>query len=356
MPSARLTRVLLSLVFVTTGCDGCREAATGLGAGSGLGIDRPPWIRSDGATRMVSGHVVTADGEPIEGAVVQLIYPGDPHWPEEVAYAETTDAAGAFSITASPSHFNVVVRHLGEARTFDPPFMGYDPNQRVPAMTIRFAPTRPVEISAECTVPPLEDIVGDPDPVAASFYWAPGDDLFAKTYLGARDHTGDHSDAVESRVQPGRVTYVPSLPAAARQFGATVAVPRGHVVAIFSGGCGTARRELEPGEDATEIALSLPEPDASSLVIRMASDQGDTVRRPAVHFGAVRVDTHEDVRVGRAMRLERLAPGRYEIPETACIDPIELPPSSETIVTIAPGRCDVRSGPLPDPEQADSVD
>ena len=42
----------------------------------------------------IAGRVVSPSGEPLGAMKVDLVYPGDPHWPETVAFASGTDARG----------------------------------------------------------------------------------------------------------------------------------------------------------------------------------------------------------------------------------------------------------------------
>lgn len=272
----------------------------------------PPWLSGDDGERWtVSGTVVTPEGEPIAGATVKLIYPGDPHWPESLAYETTTDGTGGFEIETVHYWFSVVVEHDGASRGYRPPWDGgiYDEHDAPPApMTITIAPMTRLPIHLSCTEAELSGFH------RVSIYWRPDDDLI-------------HSDFFDL---PSRSRSVANL-------------PTGQFTAVAAGPCGTDALTLEVGSaDPPALSFTLPPESHGELIVRMARDRPDTVRLPQIYFHGLKVNDWEEVRVGRRLRLTHLAPGPYELRETACREPVDIVASSVTTVTIAPGRCDTR--------------
>ena len=161
---------LLLILFLVYGCDSLRDPAPARGTtteahddsaddapSSGDPVsadDSVPWAPGAGATTTVSGRVITPEQVPIAGAEVQLVYPGDPHAPESVAYSKRTGADGTFRFEDVSAYvtFPIVVRHEGSARTYWPPTESHEVVERE-AVSIRMAPTRSVKVTMQCTRP-----------------------------------------------------------------------------------------------------------------------------------------------------------------------------------------------------------
>jgi len=331
------------LAGALAGCSSCGDDSPLDVIGGGV-----PWAPGSDAA-IYRGQVVTPDGEPVAGAEVRLIYPGDPHWPEDVAGEARTDADGRFAFEpVSPfGGYEVVVRGNGGERTFSPPL--HERDEPPPPVTIRVAESYPLMVRARCTEPPRN--VSDHlrrEPVRLDVRWLPEeDDLLIRAFLAPPD--GDASTR-DSELMPGRPGSWPRSEGATR-FSRSIALPAGRHRLTFTGPCGVRVREVEIDDDAppTPIDVDLPAPDHGTLAVELGSQSTRDVLRPRLHVGPVLLEWLE-LRPGAPVVRERLAPGAYRLTRATCHQPIELAPSTRTTVTIGPGRCDVRAGPPPTEE------
>lgn len=305
-----------------------------------------PWLPRGGPTRRISGRVVSPGGDPIARVGVQLVYEGDPHWPETVAYETTTDAAGEFAFdgVATGVQFMIVVSGQDARRTFDPPSDPDAADLRVG--DIRLAPDQPVRIVVRCTSPPPPPTDRPPDggePPRVTLRWLPGDDLYAELFPGADDAPPDQRVGESSRL-PGRHTLLPPVPRSARRFVHETRLPAGRFLATVDGPCGVAQREVEiqPGE-AQVVELASPVPEHGFLIIEVASDiPGEGAVYVHLKLGPASLDT-PGTRPGRTSHVSGLAPGTYgvNVPRHACPRAVAIPPRGAVRMRIGRDACTV---------------
>lgn len=304
--------------------------------------DRPPWAPGSRRLRF-SGTVVDAEGAPIAGAELELVYLGNPHWPEDVAGHATSDAAGRFELgEVGSGGYSLVARHGGMTRTLDLPWPDSDP----PPVTVRLVETRPLRVGVRCRERP-DAARYDPrrlESIELFVHSPPDGELFAHVALSARDAQGARP-ARESRLRPDRMGTLASSPLAARRFGVDARVPRGPVRLTVVGGCGVATRTLEIDEGADPLAweLELPADDHATLELRLAPESTRDRVFPRVSLGPLPLRHPYELRRDAPIRLRRLPPGEVSIAGVTCHRPVEVAPSTTTHVTIGPGRCDVDS-------------
>jgi hypothetical protein len=344
--------VLVAAVAATSMSDPEVEADTLLDDELGWAI---PWLPRGGPTQTISGRAVSPDGDPIGGVAVQLVYPGDPHWPETVAYETASDAEGKFAFdgVARRVQFMIVLNGQEARRTFDPPWDLDAAELRVG--DIRLAPDQPVRVVVRCTSPPRLPLDRRPDegePPRVQLHWLPGDELYAYLILGAEDTPPDERYG-ESSELPGHHTSVPRVPRSARTFVHETRLPAGRFLATVTGPCGVAQREVEiqPGQ-AQVIELASPVPDEGSLTIGVAPD-GAPSHPPTVGDDDVGVDTFlrlgpvsltsRTTRPGQSSRVDGLPPGIYRVHVIGhdCPREVEIPPGGAVLLWVGRDGCRV---------------
>ena len=148
-----MTRTLwpVLLAAAITGCTDCGappepdyEWDDPLGRGT-------PWLVPDVVD--IAGRVVSPAGEPLGAMRIELVYPGDPHWGETLAFTSFTDDDGRFVFEGVCGRcFALVVRGSGGALTYREPLpLGED-------FTVVYAPTRRVPVRVHCAVAPTMEL------------------------------------------------------------------------------------------------------------------------------------------------------------------------------------------------------
>lgn len=313
-----------------------------------------PWTPGNGRLATIHGRVVTPEGAAVAGATVQLVYPGDPHWGESVAYQTHTNAQGHFRVEDVSAYvpFDLVVTENGGRRTFVLPPVDYPPSEgERPAVSVRVAPMHSVDVEVVCTEEPKPirpRLPEEGSPPSVSVYWLPESDLIASIFppsTGPQPALGGGPSM--SRARPGHSTHLPAVPGSARRFQQQIKLPAGRHKVVVTGQCGVVQKEIDISETGPNaVQVEAPVPNYGNLVLRLAADSNREYVQPEVRYAGRHIAIGEDRRLyrGRWARIHYLEPGLYDVGGVTCHEPIDVAAERVTRVEIGPGRCDVTYG------------
>ncbi|MGE0790307.1 MAG: hypothetical protein AB7S26_31820 [Sandaracinaceae bacterium] len=302
-----------------------------------------PWAPIEGHTRDVEGQILYPDDRPASGAEVSLVYLGDPHADEGIAYETTADAQGRFRFDRVSEYggFDLVVQHDRAHRAAHLPAA-----DATTPWIVRVAPSHDVPIEIRCTAQPgrSRSVLGTQS-VEASVRWAADGTQVAWTPLPALDGTPDvlsgRGEPGMSRFRPGFAFSIPPVPANAHRFLTTLPLPEGTHRVTLTGVCGiTTFDVVSPVPDPAPPPPVLPSRDASELVLELGADSARDYVEPDVALGG-EVIASEQLFHDRPFRLRSIPAGSYVVSGVTCHDPIEVPSRSVVRVSIGPDRCDV---------------
>jgi hypothetical protein len=276
---------------------------------------------------------------------VDLVYPGDPHWPETVAFTTGTDNDGRFLFRGVCRRcFALVVRGGGGALTYREPLpLGED-------FTVVYAPTHSVPVRVHCAVPPGVQVTrsrwGSPH---VHVDWLPDRGMVASVYLPAVGEEAELSSDSLSRVLPGWTIYVPRVDEDDRHFGLLVPLPEGDLRVTVLSPCGSVSRVVRVPGDPIELELRLPTEDHARLSLSRAASAMGAPLRFRVVFDGVQVELESDElgTFGRTVVVANgLAPGEYTIEGDDWQCPVTLRPRTHARVALSRQDCEVEEEPL----------
>lgn len=305
---------------------------------------RTPWLGPDGMS--IAGRVVSPAGDPVGGLMVELVYPGDPHWEETVAFTSSTDEDGRFAFhDVCGNCFSLVVRGTEGARTYR------EPLPRGGDFTVVYAPMRPVPVRVHCAVPPppwARGTIPSGWPPSVRVDWLPDRGVIAHVRLPAVDEGAELSGDSLSSILPGWATSFEIPDADAGSFGAMVPLPEGELrVTVFSA-CGVLSRVVRlPGDP---IELRLPPEDHARISLRLSPSAREEPLPVMLSFQRRVLDLGgTQLRPYNVLGADRLSAGEYEISSGAGADwecRITLRPRTHTRVAVGPQGCQVEEEPL----------
>ncbi len=338
-----MTRTLwpVLLAAAITGCTDCGappepdyEWDDPLGRGT-------PWLVPDVVD--IAGRVVSPAGEPLGAMRIELVYPGDPHWGETLAFTSFTDDDGRFVFEGVCGRcFALVVRGSGGALTYREPLpLGED-------FTVVYAPTRRVPVRVHCAVAPTMELKSWPwESPSLRADWLPDRGTVASVRLPAVAEGAELSGDSLSLVLPGWSTTVPRVDADARHFGAMVPLPEGDLRVTVLSPCGSVSRVVRvPGDP---IELRLPTEDHARITLSRAAAAMGAPLRVRVVFEGEQLELEGD-ELGAFGRVElvadRLAAGDYTIAGDGWQCPVTLRPRTHARVALSRQGCEVEEEPL----------
>lgn len=252
---------------------------------------------------------------------MELVAGPTPHDPHEVMDETHTDERGRFRFEHRYEGGAIVVRQGEMARTYRP-----EPGED--DLVVRLAPTREQTFRIRCTAEMDEEdgrYLGFVRQLLLTWDWPRDERRPTDVWFPPGE---SFPPMATRRSAPGREDW--------RVFEIGIPLPEGAHELAIAGPCGAAARPLTvlaSEGDLPDIELTLPAEDSGSIELR-----DEAPGQVYIELRGMRLNDGAP----RWSRIERLAPGRYELRSRVCRRSVDVVPGGNTRVTVRADGCDVR--------------